>query len=308
MRPAAIIILLMIMVSLFVVPSSASSVTITIEHEQAKAKLVLSLQQNMTQLPNQTSTLNMASDGNLSSAFTNALKGISPYATPSDLTLNLDSTGTSLNITATLTVSGVSERRGDILAVDMAWKAFNISSDLRAGNLSYNKMGYRYFLPVAAYYTNASRFVGRPNATITGVSFFINKTSVDGRVAENELGNFTIFDFRGLNASLEGWSRTYSLSNNTTTWRYTPQPIDISISVQRMNRTTTDMFARYGYNAEITVLGIARAKGNTLLLDIGTGQKEWIMVGIVGVTVILAIVAQLLFRAKKKKYVKFGRW
>ncbi len=189
----------------------------------------------------------------------------------------------------------------------MGWKTFNVSSDLRAGNLSYNFVGLRYFRPVAAFYSNASRFIGRPNQTIAGVSFFVNKTSVGGPTAENYVGNFTMLDFTALNLPLESWSRTYSLSNNTTTWRYTPpQSLDFSIQVQQFN-TTSILSASFGYSAEVTVPGIAHAKGNTLSLDVGTGQKEWVMASIVTAAIVLAIVMQLLFRARKKKYVKFGR-
>lgn len=308
MRPTAIIILLMIIVSVFVAPASASDVTITVQKEQVRAKLVLSLHQNITQFPNQTNALDMASDAKLSSAFVEGLKKAAPTASPSDLTLKVDSTTTWLNLTAAMTVLGVTERRGDILAIDTAWRAFNVSSDLRAGNLSYNTVGSRYLLLGVKFYSNASEFVGRPNATITGVIFFVDRTSVSARTAENYVGNFTFLDFRPLEVPLERWGRTYDLSNNTTTWRYSPSArLDLSITVQRLN-VTTNIFSSYGYSAEITVSGMARAQGNTLLVDIGTGQKEWIMAGMIVLAIALAIVTQLVFRAKRKKYIKFGRW
>ena len=308
MRTAAFILLLLITVSLFVLPAYASNVTITVENQQVKTTLDLSLQQNMTQLPTQTSTLNMATDDKLSAAFTDALTKALPGATPSDLTLNVQSAGIWLNISAAITVTGVSQRAGDILSSNMTWKAFNVSSDLRAGNLSYNAVGIRYLLPVAAFYTNASLRARRPNSTITGVNFFVNKTSVSGFTAEDYVGNFTLFDFRALNVPLQSWNRTYTLSNNTTTWRYTPlQRLDVSVGIERLNVTTT-LFASYGYQAEVSVQGIARAHGDTLLLDVGTGQKEWVMLGIVAFTVILAIIVQLFFRARSKKYTKTARW
>lgn len=307
LRPAAILILFMIMASVSVLPAHASDVTITIENQQVQAKLILSLQQNITQLPVQSNTLSMASNDQLSSAFTKALADAYRGAAPSGLTMNLDSAGIWLNVSATMTVSGVSVRNGDVLSSNMTWKDFDIPSNLFAGNLSYNTVGKQYLRPVAEFYSNASRFVGRPNSTITGVNFFINRTSVSGPVAENYLGNFTVFDFRDLNVLIEDWSRTYTLNNNTTTWRYTPaQLLDISIEVQRLNMTTS-FFARYAYKAEITVQGIARAHGDALLLDVGTGQKEWVMAGLIVLTIVLAIVTQLSFRAKKKS-VKLGRW
>lgn len=308
MRTAAVIILLLITVSLFVVPSYASNVRITIENQQVKARLELSLQQNMTQLPTQTSTLTMASDGKLASAFSEALTRALPGATISDMTLNLESTGTWLNVTAAITVAGASERKGDVLSSNMGWKAFNVSSDLRAGNFSYNTVGNQYLRPVTEFYTNASLGVGRPNSTFTGVNFFVNKTGVSGYTAENYVGNFTLFDFGALEVPLDTWTRTYTLSNNTTTWRYAPpQRLDISIGIQRLNLTTS-IFANYGFQAEVTVQGIARARGDTLLVDVGTGQKEWAMFGLVALTLIFGIAVQLSFRARNKKYSKVGRW
>jgi hypothetical protein len=70
---------------------------------------------------------------------------------------------------------------------------------------------------------------------------------------------------------------------------------------------TTSFFARYGYEAEITAKGIARAHGDTLLFDVGTGIKEWVMAGLIALTIFTAIVTQLSFGAKKKR-IKSGRW
>jgi hypothetical protein len=307
LRTAPFMILFVIMVSSLVVPSYASNISITIDNNQVKARFDLSLQQNMTQFPSQTTTLTMASDGKLASAFTQALNRTLSGATLSDLSLNLKSTPTSLNITTTITVTGVSGRNGDILSSNLGWKAFNVSSDLRAGDLSYNTVGNRYLRPVTEFYTNASLYVGKPNSTITGVNFLVNKTSVSGYTAEDYVGNFTLFDFRSLGLPLQAWNRTYSLSNDTTIWRYAPaQPLNISVEIQRLNQTTT-IAASYGFQAEVSVPGIARARGETILIDVGTGQKEWVMSGIVAFTVILGIIALLAFRARSRRYAKFGR-
>ncbi len=309
MHARAIAIILIVTASLFIIPAYASSVTITVQKEQTQVHSIfaLTLNQNMTQLPIQTSTLNQGTDQQLASAFAEAVKKSNASATPEELAMNIVSSNQSLAITATMNVSGVSERRGDILTVDMSWKSLNVSADLRAGNLSYNTIGRRYFRPIVQFYANASRFVGRPNATITGVSFIINRTSVGPETAENYVGNFTIFDFTELGSPLDNWVRTYSLSNDTTTWRLTPlQRLDFLMAIQRQNRTM-EYSATYAYDAEITVFGLARAQGNILIVETGTGGQEWAMLGILVIAIVLAITAQLLFRARRKKYAKFGR-
>jgi hypothetical protein len=203
---------------------------------------------------------------------------------------------------------GVSERHGDVSAVNMSWKAFNVASDLRSGNLSYNGIGKRYFRPVYEFYTNASKYVGRPNATITGVSFFMNETqAISGEEATNRVGNVTLLDFRSLSPALEQWVRTYNLSNDTTTWQYAPAPLLAdSIKIQEGNNTK-QFFSRYGYSAEIVAPGLARASGNTLIVDVGSGLTEWIMAGIVVLAIVSAIAAQILFRRRKKKLARMGR-
>lgn len=243
----------------------------------------------------------MAQDPNLSIAFTEAFRKANPAASISDLALTVNSTKAWLNLTATMGISGVYETRGDTSAVSTTWKAFNTSADLRTGNLSYNAVGRKYLRPVIDFYVNASKFENRPNATIKAVTFFVNGTqSVAGDVAANQVGNATVLDFRSLDVPLEQWTRTYELANNTTTWRYTPMaPLAASVQATRLNRTI-EIFSDFSYNAEVTVAGLARAAGNTLLIDVGTGQKEWVMAGIVFLAIALALVTQLMFRARKK--------
>ena len=101
MRPAAILILFVVMASLFLVPAYASDVTITIQNQQVQARLLLSLQQNITQLPVQSNTLSMASNDDLSSGFTKALADAYPGAAPVGLIANLDSAEKWLNVSAT---------------------------------------------------------------------------------------------------------------------------------------------------------------------------------------------------------------
>jgi uncharacterized membrane protein YcgQ (UPF0703/DUF1980 family) len=300
------------MLSIFLIssiyaPVSASNVTITVEGQQVHATFALSLVQNVTALRNVTTTIDSASESNVSAAFTQALRSANPSASPSNLRLEVTSTRRNLNLTGTMDVVGVSQRNGDILSVNMTWLQFDVNSDLRAQNFSFNTVGIRYFRSVVAYYANASRFVARPNATITGATFFANGTSIGPPAAEDYVGNFTMLKFDSLNPDLGQWNRTYTLTNNTTTWRYFPsQLLNFDMRIQRKN-ATTDYVATYGYNATISVPGVGRAQGHILLADVGTGQTEWAMAAIVILAVASAIGVQILFRNRKKKLAKFQR-
>lgn len=301
--------LLLVLIGLSISFSSVagSDVAITFDGEQLLTRMVLTLRQNMTSFPNETVTLDASKNAELTNAFSAALRELDPDATLSNLSLGLFSNSSILNVTATMTVSGVAERHGDIVAVNMAWKAFNISKDLRVGNLSYNAVGRVHLRPVMDFYVNASQFENDPNATIRAVTFFSNETqSVPGPNAANEVGNFTLLDFRALALPLDQWTRTYNLENNTTTWRYTP-PVRLATSVraQELNKTIL-IEARYSYDVEVSVPGLARAVGDFVHVDVGTGTKEWIMTVVVMVSIAAAIIVQLKFRARKKT-LKLGR-
>jgi hypothetical protein len=204
-------------------------------------------------------------------------------------------------------VVGVSQRNGDILTANMTWLPFDVNSDLRAQNLSFNMIGSHYFRSAVAYYANASRFVSLPNATITGATFFANGTSIGPPAAENYVGNFTTLRFDLLDPNVGGWNRTYTLTNDTTTWRYFPsQLLKFDMRIERKN-VTTDYVAKYGYDAVISVPGVGRAQGDVILVDVGTGQMEWAMAAIVIVAVISAIGVQTLFRNRKRRVAKFQK-
>jgi hypothetical protein len=279
----------------------------TFEKEQFQTRMSLSVHQNMTKFLNESITLNASQDANMSAAFKDALSKADPSASFSALTIQVWSNSTWLNLTVAMSIAGISERTGNIAAVNATWKAFNVTADLRAGNLSYNTVGREYFRPVFDFYVNATKFENDPNATVKAVTFFLNETqSVPGPDAANTVGNFTVLNFRSLEVPLDQWTRTYNLSNNTTTWQYTP-PVMLaaSISAAERNKTITK-FANYSYSAEAMVPGLAQATGNLLRVDVGTGQNELIMTAAVVLSIALAIGVQIMFRARKKA-VKLGR-
>lgn len=301
LRATAIMILLMVAGSVFVVPAQASTITFDVGKDHVQMKMVLSLHQNMTNLPNQTSMLTLSQDSNMATSFRQAFSKLEPSATPSDATVKIGSSNNWLNLTLTADVAGVVDQHGDVAEVNMTWKSFQVTTDLREGNLSYNAVGNRYFRPLVEFYANASKFENNPNATIKAVNFFVNGTeSVGADVAENTVGNFTLLDFRPLNLPIDQWNRTYNLSNNTTNWTYVPvTTFGASVTAQRKN-ITTKFISDYSYDAEVTVPGLVRAAGNSLLIDIGSGGKEWVMAGIVVLALALAIIIQVLYRSRRK--------
>ncbi len=302
MRISAFIIVTIALASLLLVPASASSITINVATDHINAKFVLSLHQNMTTFPNESTTVSGLQDGGLTSAFSDALAKVEPSAKISNMTLKVFSNNTWLNLTATMTITGVFDKHGDLAEVNSTWKSLNVVGDLRAGNLSYNDVGKTYLRPALEFYVNASKFENLPNATIKAVTFFVNQTiSVTGEVAANQVGNMTVLDFRPLSVPLEQWNRTYHLLNDTTTWQYIPPLPSLSASI-RANKGNQSLYAFsvYSYDAEVAVPGLARANGNIVMIDVGSGQQEWAMAGIVVVAIIAAIAAQIAYRAKRR--------
>lgn len=302
MRYEAPIILLIIFGSLLMVPVHASEVTMTIRNGTIASEMVLSVHQNMTQFPTQITKLDGATDSSLMGNFTKALRNADPSATLSQLTLTISSSANWMNVTASIDISGVTAQSGDITNTTTTWRSYYVDADLRAGNLSFNAVGSRYLRPVYDYYVNATRHIGQPNATINGITFLSNDTSIGGDQAANQAGNLTLFDFKPLNVSLNQWDYKYNLENNTTTWRYSPAPIiTSSIKVTKGLNSTSTIIADYGYRAEIVVTGLARSQGDGVVVDVGSGNKELIMTGIVILAIVVAIWIQFLYRARRKR-------
>ncbi len=305
MRYKAALIFIIVIGSLIVVPVHASQVTLTISNGLIGSKLTLSFHQNMTKLPDTTTTLDGATDSALMSSFTSALRAADPLAAVSHVTVAVSCGANWLNVTASVDVSGVTVQNGNIMNTTTAWRSFHIDNDLRTGNLSFNTVGSRYLRPVYDYYINATRYIGKPNATINGVTFFSNNnTSVAGDQAANQAGNVTLFDFRPLNVSLDQWNYTYNLQNDTTTWRYSPAPIiSSSIKVIRGLNSTSTIFADYSYSAEVVAAGLARSVGDSALVDVGSGNRELIMTGLVVLAIIVAVWIQIYYRGRRKRTV-----
>jgi hypothetical protein len=259
----------------------------------------------MTQLPESVATLESATDPTLMQSFTTSLRAADTSATVANVTVEVSSRANWLNMTASLDVSGVTVQNGDIMNTTTAWKSYHIDNDLRNGNLSFNTVGSRYLRPVYDYYLNATRYIGKPNATINGVTFFsTNDTVIAGDQAANQAGNLTLFDFRPLNASLNHWNYTYSLQNDTSTWRYSPPPIlSSSIKVTRGVNETSRIFANYTYTGEVVVTGLARSEGDNVLVDVSSGSRELIMTAAVILTIIVSIWVQLVYRKRRKRAV-----
>jgi len=301
MRFKVILIFIIVFASACIVPVHGSDVTMTIRNGTIESKMALSFHQNMTQFQNTTVRLDGSTDTSLMGNLTAALRRIDASTEVRQVTVAVVSNTTWLNVTASMELAAVATREGDLVNVTTGWKSFHLDADMRAENLSYNTVGRRYLRPVFDFYINATSFVGRPNATITGVSFFVNGTSISGTQAGNEAGNLTLFDFRPLNPTLDQWATKYNLENNTTTWRYSPAPmLNSSIKITRGNETSV-IFANYAYDAEISVTGLARSKGDYVLVDVGSGQNELIMAAIAIVTIVVAAWTQILYMRRRRR-------
>jgi hypothetical protein len=76
--------------------------------------------------------------------------------------------------------------------------------------------------------------------------------------------------------------------------------------IERKN-VTADYVANYGYSAIISVSGLSRSQGHIILIDVGSGEMEWVMAAIVILAVVSAVSVQVMYRNRRKRVGKFQR-
>lgn len=278
----------------------ASSIDYAIHDDKVSVVLSLQFFQNATSMPNLNVTFTGQPAQNLTIALEESLRKKISNISVSSLSGGLASAKGWINSTVRFEVAGASGRKGDSLIVNCSWIPFNVSRDLRLGNLSYNLIGATHVKPAFQKYVDYDK--PPLNETISNVAYLSGKDEVSARLAVDKAGNATLLDFRNLAASVQGWYRTYDLTKDATKWINNPGPaVDLTMTVTPRNGTSFVVHAFYSYNATVSLDGLAQAEGDTVRIDAYGGFKALLMLAVIVVSFAVAVMASWSYRSRRRQ-------
>lgn len=300
-RTAATVALLTILVSSwFSVSGHASSINYAIHDGKASVELSLHFFQNMTAMPTLNEPLTDVAAQSLTSAIQESLRSRVSNITVSSLSGELRSSRDWINSTIRFEVDGVASRSGSLLNVNCSWIRFKVPSDLRVGNLSYNRIGAAYIRPAFEKYANFDR--PPLNETIETVAYEFGAEEVSPAVAMERAGNTTLLDFSYIAPPVQEWKMTYNLTKAATTWAYTAVPVaETKMTITPRGEAPFAADASYAYNATLSVDGLGQAHGDTITTDVSSGFEPLLMLAVVIATFVVAIAASWIYRSRRKQ-------
>jgi len=304
-RPAlvALSLLIILVVSCSVPSVHSSSLNYTVHDEKVSVGLSLQFFQNATAMPNLNGTFTGSTAQDLTSALEETLRQSISSISVSSLSGELTSRNGWINTTIQFEVTGVSTRKGDLVIVNCSWIPFNVSRDLRFGDLSYNLIGAAY---VRAPFESYVDYDKPPlNETIASVTYVSGLEEISPRVAVDKAGNATLLDFSNLVQSIEEWKSGYNVTKGSTTWTYDPSPaVDLTMTVVPREGTESVNHALYRYNATISVDRLARAQANALSIDVSSAFEPLLMFAVILATFTVAVAASWSYRSRRKQMIR----
>jgi hypothetical protein len=254
-------------------------------------------------MPDLNGTFTGSTAQDLTSALEGSLRQTISSIYVSSLSGELTSRNGWINTTIQFEVTGVSTRKGDLLIVNCSWIPFNVSRDLKFGDLSYNLIGAAY---VRAPFENYVDYDKPPlNETIASVTYVSDLEEISPRAAVDKAGNATLLDFSNLAQSIGEWKSEYNVTKGSTTWTYNPSPaVDLTMTVVPREGTESVNHAFYRYNATISVDGLARAQVNALSIDVSSAFEPLLMFAVILATFAVAVAASWSYRSRRKQMIR----
>ena len=278
----------------------ASTVNYTIHDGKVSVQLSLQVYENATAIPSLSQKFTGAAAQELSTAIEKNLKTVAANASISSLSGELRSSSDWVNASIQFEVNGVTSRSGNLLNINCSWLHFKVPDDLRAGNVSYNRIGATYVKPLFEKYVD---FPKPPlNETIQSVAYQLGHQDTEGLIAVQSAGNMTLLDFSKIVPTIENWSSVYNVTKGATTWSYDLAPAaDLTMAVVPIGGTPFAAYAFYRYNATFSVDGLAQAHADTISIDVSSGLEPSLMFVIVIIAFVVAVVTSWTYRSRRKQ-------
>lgn len=220
------------------------------------------------------------------SAFSAALSKLVPGAAVSSFALAYASTANSTKITISSNIDGVITSSNGQSKINLAWKSFDVTSDIASGTLSINLIG--------AYLTNSS-ILGRTTSSVDQWSYSEDGSGTSARGSVQAASSFNLLDFSQLAKPVQTWSQKMDITRGSTVFsNFMNHNLTVTSTIQEPEGPVRTRFvAGYTNQIQIAVAGSVTIIGDNVFTD-ANSSNALTMLGIILATPIVGITASIL--------------
>ena len=285
-RLASLLLLLgLFSIQLSAIGEARGDYDISISHSAVTVTIHTVFNQNMTLQPTPAYNNTSLSGSNATSAetaFTSALSTLLPGVSASGLTITSSSASNTTQMTVKFNVDGAIITDRGVMKVNLAWRSFEVTSNITAGVIPLNSVGS---------YLDHSPVLNNNSTSFIAWRYFADGKSIAPYQSTLAASSFQLLDFSLLSAPLDSWhsavniaagygsTLTSSLNHNITVRQRLTEPGGDII--------TTTFFAGYSHKVQIAIPGPSRIMGDTILID--TGSFTWVMAVLVVLFPVIAV-------------------
>ncbi len=228
---------------------------------------VPSISSNETRVFGDIPTFNVGLEGGNSSLFVaalnNSIRTKSPSATARDLTFHASSNGTWMHYQLDFIVEGVSGAGNE--KVDLAWRSFVISEDVKAGDYSINNLLPTYLAADITLLAEARGGLPIQQQRL----WYLNNLPRTAKQIPFEIHNLLMFNFTTLNQPLDQWTITRNIEGPVTRLQSTTG-FNLTFIGRLSDPTGTFTLARnavYNVEAIVEAPGLSAVSGDVIIFD-----------------------------------------
>lgn len=261
-----------------VASANAATVSFKVVESGLQVNVVSTLVQNFTTMPEKRIELSGESRQKIELELDKSFSEKS-RANVQDLVFRVTASGDNLSLSFNFVPGGAARLVREALYIDLSWRGFRVAEDLRVENITINRVGSMYLRPRM-----------EELAKMPGTQFNLNKTViVSESKALNTAGNATLLDFRALEQPFSRWDRSYSPDSHTTVFRLDAGPrLELTARTIEEGKTIFRT-ALIELSSEVVVPGFVRVQGDQLVLDVGKGWYEALMIVLTFSPIVIAV-------------------
>ena len=272
--------------------------TVAVSGSSVSVNITTIFSENLTDvtLPIYNLTLSGSNASTAIATMSSALDSMVPGAAVSMLTITSESTANMTRIDLHFNVGGIVTSSNGQLKINMAWKSFDVTSDITNGTISLNLVGQ---------YLANSQLLNQRSSTLTVWNYFVDGTVVPFQDSIARAASINLLDFSHLSTPLESWPHEFNLTNGGTTILTNAESHSLAIreTFNEGGSPFTDVFsASFSHNVQFSIAGSPTVIGDTVILD----ANNSIAVTMVGI-IVAALATIVLVFVIERRINKSGR-